>query len=1030
MLLLTQQAEALKRYSNKSLIFASRELVWYDLPMPGEKPIIPSQESPPKNEVGWEKKKTPEDQKKESRDRVIASQESVEAKKKNLARVRAETPEKIDQIRQAGEDMACDDPDSAECINHDTETKIQELQEQSLNTSKTYISESDKALQLKKWEIRATESLESLDPDEKKAAHTAIVRQSITLDSLSDATKKTAVEEVKKMRSDFDTLPKEEQDRLILLESTKPEKVQKAIEAYELAKAEALKKDPTKPLTVEQLDEIMKTNLWLQSLTEQQRLSMSLDILKKDKQDMLLNGETSFDIVDRVLSENTLIDIVQTLWTDMEWENIPDILKQQLTANPRFAQGIDVDIPLLIRDQIQLAKDVMIQGAKTWEDPKKFEERFQSSTGFRAADRWAVLQRASQASPGDGSQFLKTLALFFAHLFPNDPKSRAFLAKYGWTDSGWGKFTSEYARHYWVPDWVSDASTESISENGSNKITQLALQWASEWKAGIKGAVHCTDWVDKVYKQTTGNSVYNFKPDYNGVHKVSGWGSSTGIWWTHAPKEKIAQIGPWQHLIVDHGNNGGRTHSVIALGTPDSAWRVQVVSYPNGGKPPRVEWYNLWEGAGQKRVLRIQWPKLAPSAPKTAPVLAWGTTGPAPTVTEASVYDAHSDGKPLPDSAMGGSLHYSDNPEEPTSCAADWSLYPPGTVMRINGKRYVVEDYGSYIMKPWLRTRIDRYQPNYAQTLAWKEHLLKSPQVVIEKMGNFQKAESLLASRAGKWYDHVDFMLQEIRKRWSQPSSVPPLAQNDTPSIPWVLPTLPKQEWKSSETSLDGQRVEFTGEVSFSSVKEKESDVIANLTKNLPQYLKTYASDFYQAGRENWLSPYLLAAISIQETHIGWWRMSEKWQQGNLMGISDVFNALSFKNIQPIPVTDIETQKYNEYRKADDSRNDNEIARLDKDPVIQKLKASPWKRLTLYSDLMNRLVGSDAPKVEKANGIYLQAYKMAHMKNDDGHTFRYAQANTVELMGKIYCPTGATNDRGQNGTWPSGVRSKLVQLQS
>lgn len=59
------------------------------------------------------------------------------------------------------------------------------------------------------------------------------------------------------------------------------------------------------------------------------------------------------------------------------------------------------------------------------------------------------------------------------------------------------------------------------------------------------------------------------------------------------------------------------------------------------------------------------------------------------------------------------------------------------------------------------------------------------------------------------------------------------------------------------------------------------------------------------------------------------------------MGISDVFNALSFKNIQPIPVTDIETQKYNEYRKADDSRNDNEIARLDKDPVIQKLKASP-----------------------------------------------------------------------------------------
>lgn len=190
-----------------------------------------------------------------------SSQKNVEEKKKLYLRSRTETAEKIDQIRQAGADMACDDPDNAECVNHETETKIQELQEQSLNTSKSYISESDKTLQLKKSEIRTTESLDNLDPQEKKAAHAAIVRQSITLDSLSDATKKTALEEVKKTRSDFDTLPKEEQGRLILLESTKPKKIQKAIEDYELAKTEALKKDPTKPLTVVQLDEIMKKNL-------------------------------------------------------------------------------------------------------------------------------------------------------------------------------------------------------------------------------------------------------------------------------------------------------------------------------------------------------------------------------------------------------------------------------------------------------------------------------------------------------------------------------------------------------------------------------------------------------------------------------------------------------------------------------------------------------------------------------------------------------------------------------------------------
>lgn len=157
---------------------------------------------------------------------------------------------------------------------------------------------------------------------------------------------------------------------------------------------------------------------------------------------------------------------------------------------------------------------------------------------------------------------------------------------------------------------------------GNTAISQKALEWQ---KAGdIHGAVHCTDWINKIYQEVTGKEVYDAQTYYDGVRKIWGW---TGIGGVHAPKEQIANIREGQHLIVDHGNNGGKTHSVIALWTPDSAWRVQVVSYPNYGKPPKVEWYTLWENtsAWQKRVLRIQWvwggwgPPSVASAPSSTP---------------------------------------------------------------------------------------------------------------------------------------------------------------------------------------------------------------------------------------------------------------------------------------------------------------------------------------------------------------------------------------------------------------------------
>ena len=81
------------------------------------------------------------------------------------------------------------------------------------------------------------------------------------------------------------------------------------------------------------------------------------------------------------------------------------------------------------------------------------------------------------------------------------------------------------------------------------------------------GALHCTDWVDRIYKKTTGNSVYNAPTHFNGVKSVSrGTGIGVG---SYASENNIASIVPGQHLILDKPSNGtygvGRTHSVITL---------------------------------------------------------------------------------------------------------------------------------------------------------------------------------------------------------------------------------------------------------------------------------------------------------------------------------------------------------------------------------------------------------------------------------------------------------------------------------
>ncbi len=140
-------------------------------------------------------------------------------------------------------------------------------------------------------------------------------------------------------------------------------------------------------------------------------------------------------------------------------------------------------------------------------------------------------------------------------------------------------------------------------------VVSASLDACRRWD--IMGALHCTDWVDKIYKKTTWSSVYNAPIRFNGVRSINrGTGIGVG---SYASEGQIAGIVAGQHLIVDKPSNGnygvGRTHSVITLWSPVNGL-VKVVSYPNNKIPPKVETYDLYgKGRGNKdgKVLRIQW---------------------------------------------------------------------------------------------------------------------------------------------------------------------------------------------------------------------------------------------------------------------------------------------------------------------------------------------------------------------------------------------------------------------------------------
>ncbi len=141
----------------------------------------------------------------------------------------------------------------------------------------------------------------------------------------------------------------------------------------------------------------------------------------------------------------------------------------------------------------------------------------------------------------------------------------------------------------------------------NKKVAQTAIALVE--KKDNLWALHCTDWVNRIYKKVAHERVYDSHTIFNWVKHISKW---TWIWAEqYASKSVISSIQPWEHIMVDlpvdWEYNNWKTHSVIALSQPND-WLIEVASYPKYWANPIIEMYDLyWLGrAKSAKPIRIQ----------------------------------------------------------------------------------------------------------------------------------------------------------------------------------------------------------------------------------------------------------------------------------------------------------------------------------------------------------------------------------------------------------------------------------------
>lgn len=93
------------------------------------------------------------------------------------------------------------------------------------------------------------------------------------------------------------------------------------------------------------------------------------------------------------------------------------------------------------------------------------------------------------------------------------------------------------------------------------------------------------------------------------------------------------------------------------------------------------------------------------------------------------------------------------------SAAADWSVYPVGTVFKIKGmsQLFVVDDYGSALTGTGT---IDIYTPNEAYMRAWGR---RNVEIAIVQWGSYARSAQLLSKRTA--FPHCRQMYVAIQRK-------------------------------------------------------------------------------------------------------------------------------------------------------------------------------------------------------------------------------------------------------------------------
>jgi 3D (Asp-Asp-Asp) domain-containing protein len=104
--------------------------------------------------------------------------------------------------------------------------------------------------------------------------------------------------------------------------------------------------------------------------------------------------------------------------------------------------------------------------------------------------------------------------------------------------------------------------------------------------------------------------------------------------------------------------------------------------------------------------------------------------------------------------AVGTQLKYG----RVNSAAADWSVYPVGTVFQIEGQPgiYQVDDYGSALVGT---NTIDLYKPSKGEMNQWGSRKVN---IQVLKWGSFRKSLSIMQPRQNNGY--IRRMVQRIRR--------------------------------------------------------------------------------------------------------------------------------------------------------------------------------------------------------------------------------------------------------------------------